>query len=86
MNIELTKVNAGNSSKEQLKTSQDTLNDGDVKLDHVTIDKAHTDGLGKIVSNVHRLFSLKFLQSKKWGCQIKTLIKKKTDPIIKWNI
>lgn len=48
MNIELTKVNAVNSSKEQLKTSQDTLNESDVKLDHVTIDKAQTDGLGKI--------------------------------------
>lgn len=48
MNIELTKVNAVNSSKEQLKTSQDTLNDGDIKLDHVAIDNVHTDELGKI--------------------------------------
>ena len=50
MNIELKNVNAVNSSKEQLKTSQDTLNDGDIKIDHNIIDNVHTDGLGKIVS------------------------------------
>lgn len=48
MNIELKNVNAVNSSKEQLKVSQDTLNDGDMKSDHVTNQITNNDEKGKI--------------------------------------